>query len=579
MVLIVALVLAALAVFWFSYWTYGRYVSRLIGVSDANATPAHRMKDGGDYVPTKRAVLFGHHFASIAGAGPIVGPIVAAAAFGWFPALVWILVANPLMGSVHDYVTTMGSVRQNGKSMGSVIGRYVGPRGSTFFILFALLLVILVLAVFAVLIADIFEAYPAAATASFVAILLASAFGFYLYKFNGSLVWGSVVFVPLIFASVFVGMRFPIVLDASVWLPILLTYSFLASILPVWSLLQPRDYLSSFLLVGGLGGALIGILVGGLKGADYVQLPFFTNFMGNGYGPLFPLLFVTIACGAVSGAHCLVACGTTSKQLDRESHGHSVGYGGMLMEGLVAVIAISTIAVIGVAGAAGDGLSFALPSFAAGGAVFLAHLGMEPAFGATFMALVLASFLLTTLDTVARLGRYLLQELAPTPSPTPTTRAARRVLDPAWLLRNKHAATLLVLVPAYLLTLGNSWETLWPLFGSANQLLAALAFFGLTAWLANMHAKKQLWTTGIPAALLFVVTTTGFAVLSYNALTAEAAFATARGAITAILQVAISATLVGLATLMALDTYRAVRARRALGPSVAPRTTDAGPAA
>lgn len=562
MVLVVALVLAALAVFWLAYWTYGRYVSRLIGVNDKNETPAHRFKDGTDFVPTKPAVLFGHHFASIAGAGPIVGPIVAAAAFGWFPALIWILIANPLMGSVHDYVTTMGSVRTEGKSMGAVIGRYVGARGSLFFICFALLLSILVVAVFAVIIADIFEAYPAAATASFIAILLASTFGVYLYKFHGSLLFGSMVFVPLIFVSVWVGMQFPIQLDAAVWLPLLLLYSFIAAILPVWILLQPRDYLSSFLLVGGLGGAIIGILIGGFQGQDPVRLPFYTNFMGNGYGPLFPLLFVTIACGAVSGAHCLIACGTTSKQLARESHGQSVGYGSMLMEGLVAVIAIATISVIGVSAAAGSGLDFALPSFAAGGAIFLNHLGIPLGFGATFMALVLASFLLTTLDTVARLGRYLLHELAPAPSEVATKPITRAVFSPLWLLRNKHAATLMVLLPAYLLTLGNSWETLWPLFGSANQLLAALAFFGLTAWLANMHAKKQLWSTAVPAALLFIVTTAGFGVLSYDALTDPEAFSTPRGAITAILQVAISMGLVLLAGLMAWDTWRSVRTSR-----------------
>ncbi len=575
MVLVVALVLSALAVFWLAYWTYGRYVARLVGANDANKTPAHTQRDGTDFIPTKPAVLFGHHFASIAGAGPIVGPIVAAAAFGWFPALIWILIANPLMGSVHDYVTTMGSVRTQGKSMGAVIGRYVGARGSLFFICFALLLSILVVAVFAVIISDIFEAYPAAATASFIAIGLATCFGFYLYKFHGSLLWGSMVFVPLIFVSVWIGMLFPIQLSASIWLPLLLLYSFIASILPVWSLLQPRDYLSSFLLVGGLGGAVVGILIGGFQGLDPVRLPFYTNFMGNGYGPLFPLLFVTIACGAVSGAHCLIACGTTSKQLDRETHGSAVSYGSMLMEGLVAVVAISTIAVIGVSGVTGSGLDFALPSFAAGGAIFLNHLGIPLGFGATFMALVLASFLLTTLDTVARLGRYLLHELAPAPADVSSQPVGRAVFSPLWLLRNKHTATIFVLLPAYLLTLGNSWETLWPLFGSANQLLAALAFFGLTAWLASMHAKKQLWTTAVPAVLLFVVTASGFGVLSWDALTDPEAFATTRGAITAVLQVAISMGLVLLAGLMAFDTWRSVRASRSGSAPMAKGTPKA----
>lgn len=571
MVLVVAFVVGALAVFWLAYWTYARYVSRLIEVDDRNKTPAHEHRDGTDFVPSKRPVLFGHHFSSIAGAGPIVGPIVAAAAFGWFPALIWILVANPLMGSVHDYVTTMGSVRNGGRSMGSVIGRFVGGRGSFLFKVFALLLVVLVIAVFAVIIAEIFEAYPAAATASFLFIVLATLFGFYLYKFGGSVLWGSVVFVPLVFGCVLLGIAFPIELSAATWLPLLLLYSFAASVLPVWSLLQPRDYLSSFLLVGGLGGAIVGIFIGGIRGADTVQLPFFTDFMGAGYGPLFPLLFVTIACGAVSGAHCLVACGTTSKQLSQESHGRAVGYGGMLMEGVVAVVAISTVAVVGSAGPASDGLSFALPSFAAGGAIFLNHLGVSLEAGATFMALVLASFLLTTLDTVARLGRYLLHELAP--QPNLAIGAAPAPKRTGWILTNRYAATFAVLVPAYLLTMGGSWQTLWPLFGSANQLLAALAFLGLTAWLASMRTKKQLWTTGVPAAFLFVTTIAGFAVLSWGALTAPEAFATARGATTAILQVAISASLVVLAALMGLDTVRAVRQRRiqvAPGPAAVP---------
>lgn len=554
MVQVLALVLGTVAVFWLAYFTYGRYLSRYLEASDKRRTPAHTKGDGKDFVPARRPVLLGHHFASIAGAGPIVGPITAATAFGWLPAILWIAIGNPLIGAVHDYVCTMGSVRHGGSSLAAILDKHVGPRGGRAFLAFALLLVVIVIAVFALVVALVFEAYPSAATASLLFVALAMGFGTYLYRLGGGLGRGSLVFVPLVFASVLGGLAFPLPLPAAAWLPILLAYSFAASVLPVWLLLQPRDYLSSFLLFGGLGAALLGIALGGLAASDAVALPAFTDFVGRGFGPLFPFLFVTIACGAVSGAHCLIACGTTSKQLDRESHARAIGYGGMLLEGLVAVVALGTVAVVGFSGPVSESLAFALPNFAAGGAVFLGHLGLPLEAGATFMALMLASFLLTTLDTVARLGRYLLHELAPSLQAQPLSRGAAR-----WAAQ-PHAATALLLGGAYVLAAGGAWEALWPLFGSANQLLAALALFAATTWLARWKPGKQLWSTGVPAAFLFATT------LSALGYFAARNLAAAPLAASKLLQAGLSVVLMLLAARMGLDTWRSVRASRtALG--------------
>ncbi|MFC6961853.1 carbon starvation CstA family protein [Halocatena marina] len=529
MVQIVWLVLTVLVLFSIGYLGYSKYLAQFVELDDSEDTPAHKYDDGQEYVPAKKPVLLGHHYSSIAGGAPIVGPITAGAVWGWVPALLWIAIGNPLMGAVHDFLSLSGSLRHEGKSIGYIIGEYVGERGKNMLLWFAFLTIILVVGVFGLVVAVVFNAYPSAATASILYILLAGVFGIYLYQLDLPFIAGTVVFVTGVFMSVLVGIQNPLALfpaaeagtypantivlfsgsgswipgaealgaNTAAWVPIVLIYAFFASVLPVWMLLQPRDYLSSFLLYAGVGGALLAIIVGTLLSNTSEPLtigldPFY-GFMGTVGLPLFPLLFVTIACGTISGFHSLVSSGTTAKQLNKESDARVIGYGGMLGEGLLATVALATLAVVGVT--EGSGIALALPNFATGGGIIFTSLNIPPRYGAPFMALVLVSFLLTSTDTAVRLGRYMLEEIVGTPE-TATEKMAV----------NRYAAAGVQVGLGYLLVTSGSWESLWPLFGGANQLLAALALLTATIWLANWDESKQLLSTGVPMALMTVIT-------------------------------------------------------------------------
>jgi carbon starvation protein len=554
---VIWIVAAVLVTFTAGYVGYSRYLAQFVDLDDSRETPAHKYEDGQEYVPAKKPVLLGHHFSSIAGGAPIVGPITAGAIWGWVPALAWVAVGNPLMGAVHDFISLSGSMRHEGKSIGYIIGEYVGERGKNMLLWFAFLTIILVVAVFALVVGIVLNAYPQAATASFVYIALAVLFGVYLYQFDGPFIPGTVVFVAGVFAGVFIGVEYPIALFPAVeagaypegtiilleflgngawlpgavmsadailtpnvagWVPAIMIYAALASALPVWVLLQPRDYLSSFLLYAGVGGALVAIIVGTLFGtssqplvvADTIEP--FTGFLGveavSPY-PLFPLLFVTIACGTISGFHSLVSSGTTAKQLNKESDARLIGYGGMLGEGLLASVALSTLAVAGAAGvAAGGGIGGALPNFASGGGIILTSLGIPTSFGGPFMALVLVSFLLTSTDTAARLGRYMMEEIVGTEGSGTETGFGGGVGSFA---RGRYTNPTIQCVLAYALVISGEWATLWTLFGGANQLLAALALLTGTVWLANWDESKQLVSTGVPMAIMVTITTLGLA--------------------------------------------------------------------
>jgi carbon starvation protein len=534
---------------------YSRYLSRFVEIDDERETPAHKYEDGQEYVPAKKPVLLGHHFSSIAGGAPIVGPITAGAIWGWVPALLWVAIGNPLMGAVHDFISLSGSMRHEGKSIGYIIGEYVGERGKDMLLWFAFLTIILVVAVFALVVGIVLNAYPSAATASFVYIALAFAFGVYLYQLDGPFIPGTVVFVAGVFAGVWLGIQYPFALfelagDAShtagtfvlfsstgswvpgagalggntaAWVPVILVYAALASALPVWVLLQPRDYLSSFLLYAGVGGALLAIIVGTIFNtsteplvvADSIEP--FTGFLGVesvAPFPLFPMLFVTIACGTISGFHSLVSSGTTAKQLNKESDARLIGYGGMLGEGLLAAVALSTLAVAGVASdAAAGGIGGALPNFAAGGGTILTSLGLPASYGAPFMALVLVSFLLTSTDTAARLGRYMMEEIVGPQSSGSETGLSGGIGSFA---RGRYTNPVVQCGIAYLLVISGEWATLWTLFGGANQLLAALALLTGTVWLANWDDSKQLVSTGVPMALMVVVTVLGLSWVAFK---------------------------------------------------------------
>ncbi|OLZ40222.1 carbon starvation protein CstA [Natrinema saccharevitans] len=530
---IVALVLVLFSV---AYVGYGRYLQQFVDLDDSRETPAHKYQDGQEYVPAKKPVLLGHHYSSIAGGAPIVGPITAALVWGWVPAVLWVAIGNPLLGAVHDFVSLSSSLRHEGKSIGYIIGEYVGERGKNMLLWFAFLLTILVVAVFALVIGIVFNSFPQAATASLVYVALAFVFGVWLYQLNLPFSVGTVVFVAGIFASVWVGIQYPIALFGSsfenapdtivlfgetapsfvpelgfnpnvgAWVLVMLVYGGMASVLPVWMLLQPRDYLSSFLLYTGVGGALLAVIVGTFITDTSQPLTFqidaWYGAMGSNNAaydlmPLFPLLFITIACGTISGFHSLVSSGTTAKQLDKETDARLIGYGGMLGEGLLATVALCTIGVAGIASASG-GIGLALPNFATGGGVILTAFGIPESYGAPFMALVLASFLLTSMDTAVRLSRYLVEELVGTPQTTVQEYGA-----------NRYVNTSVVVVAAFVLLGSGSWEDLWLLFGGANQLLAGLALLTGTVWLANWNKNKQLISTGVPLALMAFITVLG----------------------------------------------------------------------
>ncbi|MCD2199169.1 carbon starvation protein A [Halobacterium sp. KA-4] len=550
---VIWIVAAVLVTFSLGYVGYSKYLSRFVELDNSRDTPAHKYEDGQEYVPAKKPVLLGHHFSSIAGGAPIVGPITAGAIWGWVPALAWVAVGNPLMGAVHDFISLSGSMRHEGKSIGYIIGEYVGERGKNMLLWFAFITIILVVAVFALVVGIVLNAYPSAATASFVYIALAVLFGVYLYQLDGPFIPGTIVFVAGVFAGVWLGIQYPFAFfelagdaahpastfilfegtgswvpgagalggNTAAWVPVILLYAALASALPVWVLLQPRDYLSSFLLYAGVGGALVAIIVGTFLGTSSQPLVIsdsiepFTGFLGaesvSPY-PLFPLLFVTIACGTISGFHSLVSSGTTAKQLNKESDARLIGYGGMLGEGLLAAVALSTLAIAGIASdAAGGGIGGALPNFAAGGGVILTSLGIPASYGGPFMALVLVSFLLTSTDTAARLGRYMMEEIVGTQGSGTDTGFSGGIGSFA---RGRYTNPVVQCGIAYVLVISGEWATLWGLFGGANQLLAALALLTGTVWLANWDESKQLISTGVPMAIMVVITVLGLSWLA-----------------------------------------------------------------
>jgi len=534
MVQAIWLVLGVLVTFSVGYLGYSRYLAQFVELDESRETPAHKYEDGQEYVPSKKPVLLGHHYSSIAGGAPVVGPITAAMWWGWVPAFLWIAIGNPLFGSVHDFMSLSSSVRHEGKSIGYIIGEYVGERGKDMILWFAFLTIILVVAVFALVIALVFNAYPESATASFIYIALALAFGWYLYQLEGPFLPGAAVFVAAVFAGVWVGIQFPIAMvpgeyprgaivllggsplppvlgsaNIAMWIPVVIIYAFVASVLPVWVLLQPRDFLTSSILYTGVGGTLLAVIVGTVLGTSSepltVNLDAFHGFWGNpefSAVPLFPLLFVTIACGTISGFHSLVSSGTTAKQLDKETDARLIGYGGMLGEGLLASVALVTVAVYAQA-PAGGGIGLALPNFATGGGIILTSFGIPQIIGATFMGLVLVSFLLTSTDTAMRLGRYMLEEIVGTPETEVEEYATNRYVNAG-----------IQAFPAYILVATGSWQDLWPLFGGANQTLAALALLVATVWLANWDDTKQLLSTGVPMAFMFAITTTALLYLA-----------------------------------------------------------------
>lgn len=502
--LTIALLTAIL--FYFAFRTYGRWMDKIFGVSKARQTPAVRHNDGQDFVPTRPAILLGQHFAAIAAVGPIAGPILAGIHYGWLPGILWIALGAVFIGAVHDFSCLMASVRHGARSIGEVVGLYMGKKASVLFSLFIWLSLIYVIVVFADLTASAFvnrpelgEANfgPGVATSSLLYLALSLLMGLALSKWRWSLTRSTLVFLPLIFGAIWVGQQFPISFggDALVqqrcWDGVILVYCFLASVIPMWLLLQPRGYLGGFILYATFVVGVVGLLFG----RHAINFPLWKGWHGADAPPLFPLLFTTIACGACSGFHGLVASGTTSKQLSKETHARTIGYGGMLLEGFVAIVAMSTL-MLQSPGSAEMKLG---PDeiYARGLAHFMEVMGIPFALGVTFGKLAFATFIYDTLDVATRLGRYLLQELL-----------GLRERKGAFI-----ATILTLIVPMICVFMefhgpdGNPqplWKIVWPVFGASNQLLAALSLTGITVWLRV--TRRNWWVTAIPAAFMIVIT-------------------------------------------------------------------------
>ncbi|WP_313528894.1 carbon starvation CstA family protein [Anaerotignum sp.] len=500
---LVLLIIAA-AILFIGYVTYGSWLAKQWGVDPKRETPAHTEMDGKDYVPAKAPVLMGHHFASIAGAGPINGPIQAAI-FGWVPVLLWILIGGIFFGAVQDFSSIFASIRHKGKSIGHVIEQNVGPKAKKLFLLFAYLTLLLVVAAFASIVVGTFNGFtpdgeiiPAngsTATISVLFIFVAIVFGALVYRKNAPLSIATVVGVLAIVACIVIGLKFPVYLSGTTWLLIVLAYIFIASVTPVWILLQPRDYLNSFLLYGMMIAAIIGVA----GSHPTINLPAFTGFQGiNGNSPMFPMLFITVACGAISGFHSLVGSGTTSKQLNTEKDAKLIGYGGMLIECGLAVLALITVGILFSEGAMPSGTPTQI--FATGIATMIAGIGFESSYDTAYAIIILAvsAFCLTSLDTSTRLARYMFQEFFIPEGTDPSTLTGFKKV-----CANPYFATLVTVVIGGIMAVGG-YAKIWPLFGAANQLLAALALLAVAAWLGNIGKNNKMFL--FPMIFMLVAT-------------------------------------------------------------------------
>ena len=509
----ITLLLIGIAVLLCGYIFYGRWLCKQWGVGESTEpTPAHTLRDDIDYVPAPAPVLMGHHFSSIAGAGPITGPITAAATgFGWLACVLWILIGGIFFGGPHDFGALFASVRHKGKSIGEIISANMSLRAKRLFVVFAYLTLVLVVAAFSAIVAGTFGvtrdetgALTAAGVAnaqvamvSLLFILMAIVFGFAVYRKGVKMSIASVVGVIGIIACLFIGLKFyPIQLSTNTWMWLVGLYIMIASVAPVWILLQPRDYLSSFLLYAMLALAAIAVFMGN---PSMDTLPLLEK-AGN-TTPVFPVLFTTIACGAISGFHSLVGSGTTSKQLDKETHAKPIAYGGMLIECALAIMTL--IAVAHAYSFNGTEQAFAGATQIFGGGIASM---IDPSRGTvysvlyTLLVLTYSTFCLTSLDTATRMGRFMFQELwlDGTKGETP-----ENVTGYKKVLANPYVATLITVILGIGLGM-NGYAKIWALFGSANQLLAALALLAIAAWLANIGKKSFMcW---VPMFFMLAVT-------------------------------------------------------------------------
>ena len=557
--LLAILSLAGLAL---AYFFYGRYVARQFRLDDTSPTPAEQLNDGQDFVPTKPFYLLGQHFSAIAAAGPIVGPIAACVQFGWVPCLIWIGLGVVFIGAVHDFSALVASVRHKARSIAEIVRVNLSRRAWLCLLAFIWIALVYVIVAFTNVTAGTFlgrieelgdvkvgfERGGAVAFASIAYLVLAVVMGLIQRKWNPPLLLMTLIFVPATLGVVWLGTKFSTVFvirgdDAfRIWGVLILGYCFVASLLPVWSLLQPRGYLGGFILYMALAVAVVGIFAGGFS----IQQPPFKGWVQSDSsgqptptGLLLPFLFVTIACGACSGFHGLVCGGTTSKQIAKESHCRPVGFGAMLLEGFVAVIALTTVMIaVPKAGAApgaiyGEGI----------GRYLSAIIGREHlVFAIVFGSMAFSTFVFDTLDVATRLGRYILQELFDSHSKTTAAMATLATVG----------------IPlVFVLAAGqNAWLKFWVLFGSSNQLLAALTLLGVTVWLAK--SGRAWWFTAAPMAFVMIITVWA---LLRQAYTGATGFRAPDGSVNsiALINAAVAVVLIGLAGTIVVEAVRAIR--------------------
>jgi len=500
-----ALLVAISAIILFAaYRIYGKYLEKSWGVDPERETPAYEVNDGIDYVPAKKTVLFGHQFSSIAGAGPINGPIIGAM-FGWVPVILWVLIGGIFIGALQDFASMYASVRSKGKSIGYIFEQYVGKSGKTLFLIFIWLFCILVIAAFADVVAATFNGFtetagelnrPNGSTASTSILFIAVALLFALFnnKLKPSALMTSICAIVLVVTCIILGLNFPVFLPKGTWSYLVFGYIFVASVLPVWLLLQPRDYLSAYLLIAMILASFVGIAVA----RPTMNLPAFNGFIANDL-PLFPMLFVVIACGAVSGFHSLVSTGTASKQISNERDMKFVSFGAMLFESLLAVIALVAVGALYTNNAIPQGAPPVVFAQALTG--FLDKIGVPSNASFTLITLAISAFALTSLDTVARIGRLAFQELFSSDSDGEQKTTLLSKLSK--FLGNKYVATTITLLIGYTLSIGG-YMSIWPLFGSSNQLLAALTLITAAVYLKNTGKKGSMLY--IPMLFMLVVT-------------------------------------------------------------------------
>lgn len=526
------------------YFIYGRWLVRLWGVDPNARTPAYVHEDGNDYVPSSKFTVFAHQFSSITGAGPVTGPIIAAM-FGWAPVMLWLMIGGIFFGAVQDFTALYASVKNEGKSMGMLIEQYIGKTGKKMFLLFSWLFTLLVTAAFADIVASTFNGFKAdgglatpnaaAASISMLYIVVAIAFGYFLKKCPLAEGPKLAVAIVLMIAMLWAGIEYPLYYDKTTWLYVVFAYMFMAAVMPMWLLMEPRDYLSVFLLLGMIASGVIGVIFTNPS----IELPAFNGFVVNGQ-PLFPILFITIACGAVSGFHSLVSSGTSSKTVSNEKDMLFIGYGSMLIESILAVVSLIVVGAAATGGVMPKGTPFQIFASAVGG--FMGMFGLSAHVATCVITMCVSALALTTLDSVGRIGRMCFQELFTSGKPEEMSGLQK-------VLTNKYFATVITLFFGYLLCLGG-YMNVWPLFGAANQLCAALVFISLSVFLKV--TGRQGWMLYVPMGFMFAATMSALAMSIYgivNKLVTGAPF----GMLTDGLQLVVAIALIILALLIATN--------------------------